>query len=149
MRKKRVSDTTTGAVALFQGARQAAPAAPAGLRADAVDYWHGIIGARAPGEWCAVNLILAEQCALAMAAVAEAQRAIDTEGAFVATTTGSLRAHPAGAVLDSATKRMLSLLRALGLSSVDARDSSQRDGAFRRAKRVANDLDGDDGLLAR
>lgn len=148
MARKRTSDTTTGAVIALQSARQAAPAAPDGLRPDAVVYWDSIVAARSSSEWDALGLILAGQAAAAMADIAEAQRVLDNEGSFVDTPSGCLKPHPAGAVLDSATKRMLSLLRALGLSASDPRDSAGRDGAFRKARRVVADLDADD-LLAR
>lgn len=147
MARKRTSDTMSGAVAMFQGASVGAPDAPASLRADAVVYWDSIVSARSSSEWDALGLILAGQAAAAMADIAEAQRTLDAEGLFVDTASGGLKAHPAGAVLDSATKRLLSLLRALGMSASDPRDSAGRDGAFRKARRVVADLDGDD-LLA-
>lgn len=146
--KKRTSDTTAGAVSLLQGALAGAPAAPDGLRPDAVVYWDSIVAARSSSEWDALGLILAGQAAAAMADIAEAQRTLDAEGPFVDTASGGLKAHPAGAVVDSATKRMLALLRAMGMSASDPRDSAGRDGAFRKARRVVADLDGDD-LLAR
>ena len=147
MARKRVSDTPAGAVAMFRDARQAAPAAPDGLRSDAIPFWSGIISARSPSEWDAIGLILAEQAALAMADVAQAQKTLGAEGDTYVTGSGILKLHPGVTLQDSATRRMLALLRALGLSASDPRDAAQRDGSYRRAVRVVADL-ADDDLLA-
>ena len=147
MARKRVSDTPAGAVAMFRDARQAAPAAPDGLRADAAIYWASIVSARSPSEWDPVALVLAEMCAHAMADIAQAQKTLGAEGDTYVTGSGILKLHPGVTLQDSATRRMLALLRALGLSASDPRDAAQRDGSYRRAVRVVADL-ADDDLLA-
>ncbi len=140
MRKKRTSDTTSGAVALLQDALQGPPPPPAELRDDAVRCWFAIVGDRPAGDWSDLQLTLAEMAACAMADVFELQRILSREGMVIITRTGIEKPHPGVAALDSATRRQLALLRALGMGADNSRDSRQRAEGYKRARVIAGQL---------
>jgi len=146
MRKSRSSDTTSGAVALLRGALEGPPPPPADLRDDALRFWFAIVGDRPAGDWSDVQIFLAVQIAHAMASVAELQQILDREGLIIATRTGE-KPHPAVSVMDTTNKRMLALLRALGMGADNSRDSRQRAEGYKRARLIAGQL-ADEPLLA-
>lgn len=142
MRKSRSSDTTSGAISLLRDALQGPPPPPADLRGDALRFWFAIVGNRPAGDWSDLQLTLAEMAACAMADVFELQRVLAAEGHIIVTRSGE-KAHPAAAMLDAATKRQLSLLRALGMGADNSRDSRQRAEGYQRARVIAGELAGE------
>jgi len=146
MRRSRVSDTTSGAVALLQDALQGPPPPPAELSEDAHRHWYAVIGDRPAADWDDGQLFLVGQIASAMASIAELHAVLDREGAIITTRTGP-KIHPAVGVLDLCTKRLLALRRALGLGADNSRDSRARSEAYRRSRVIAGQL-ADEPLLA-
>jgi len=146
MRKNRTADTTSGAVSMLRDALEGPPPPPAELREDAHHHWFAIVGGRPASDWADDQLFIVGQVASAMASIAELQAVLDREGAIITARTGP-KIHPAVAVLDLATKRMLALRRALGMGVDNSRDSRARSEAYRRSRVIAGQL-ADEPLLA-
>jgi phage terminase small subunit len=136
MRKHRTSDTTGGAVSMLRDALEGPPQPPAELREDAHRHWFAIVEARPSSDWAPLQLILAELAALALADIEDIQRVLDAEGLVIATPAGG-KAHPAVSILDGANKRLLSLLRSMGVGVDNSRDSRARSEEYRRSRVIA------------
>lgn len=149
MRRKRQSDTTTGAVSMLMDALQGPPDAPAGavLRPDDLPYWDAIVATRPRSEWPLHDLQVAVLTAKAMAQVADLQEKLEADGSLRETSRGDIQVSPVAAALDSATRRMLALKRSLGLAT-DPENTIARTEAYKKSREVAQQIS-EEPLLAR
>lgn len=148
MRRKRTADTITGAVSNLMDAIQGPPDPPDGsglVDADAV-YWAAIVNMRPRSDWPPHDLHIAALTAKSMRAVAELQAMLEADGPVRENSRGETTANPVAALLDAATRRMLSLRRSLGLAT-DPGDTVARTEAYKKARSVAKQLE-EEPLLA-
>ena len=172
MKRKRIADTTTGAVGMLMEALQGPPDAPSGstlLPCD-IPYWDAIVATRPRSEWpkhgvttSAIRVarparpaiapasatrnagrrglspIIAPEAAKAMANVADLQTNMEAAGCFEKSSRGDIQVSPVMVALDSATRRMLSLKRSLGLAT-DPENTIARTDAYAKSREVAEQL---------
>lgn len=141
MKRKRIADTTTGAVGMLMEALQGPPDAPSGstlLPCD-IPYWDAIVATRPRSEWPKHDLQVAVLAAKAMANVADLQTKMEAAGCFKKSSRGDIQVSPVMVALDSATRRMLSLKRSLGLAT-DPENTIARTDAYAKSREVAEQL---------
>ena len=141
MKRKRLADTTTGAVGMLLEALQGPPGAPTGstLAPADIPYWDAIIATRPRSEWPTHDLHVAVLTAKSMAHVAALQEIIEEAGSFRTSSRGDVQVSPVATALDSATRRMLSLKRSLGLAT-DPENTIARTDAYAKSREVAKQL---------
>jgi P27 family predicted phage terminase small subunit len=115
-------------------------------------YFEKLINSRERSTWTQSDVHLASQCAQIMEKIDDMQCALDREGWFIATPTGTQKAHPAARLLDQLTARQLGFLRMLGLSAsqraITCGNQAGRNAADRNAQAVKKSADDSDGILA-
>lgn len=120
------------------------------LRPGDLPFWHGIVRARAYGEWSAVDLVVAAQLARAQADIESESHLLDAEGSVVKNERGTVVANARVSVLEQLARREMALMRSLrmaGPQAGDARNESGRRKAQRQAAAVLDEIAGED-LLA-
>ena len=148
MKRARTADTTSGAVAMLMDALQGPPPPPAGvdLRPEDMRHWDGIIATRPSSAWTPHDLEIASLAAMALADVVKLQAQLKKHGSFTKDRFKEVKASPVVAVLDTTTRRMLSLMRNLGLAT-DPENVLKRTEAFQKTKLLARQI-ADEPLLA-
>lgn len=141
MKRKRIADTTTGAVGMLMEALQGPPDAPSGstLLPRDIPYWDAIVATRPRSEWTSHDLQVAVLTAKSMTHVAALQAQLEESGALRETSRGDVQINPVATALDSATRRMLSLKRSLGLAT-DPENTIARTDAYAKSREVAEQL---------
>lgn len=94
------------------------PTPPQKLDETALVYWPAVIGSKARTYWTPIDLIVACQLCRDMAAAQLLAAEIETDGAILVDRAGKKYPHPAGRLLDAASRRILAANKSLQINSL-------------------------------
>lgn len=147
--RKQRTDTVAGAVIAMQDALAGPIEPPPHVRLRDGDrpYWEAIVTARARNKWDQLDLIVAGNLARAMRDVEREQVRLDEEGAVIENLKGTPVANPRHAVIETLTRRVVALSRALhvhaeakqGPSKLQVKSKAAEDDALLAAGEVGGD----------
>lgn len=150
--KKPKSDTVAAAIQAMTDVASGPPAVPTHVRLRDGDlpFWHGIIRARAYGEWTDADLVVAAQLTRCQADIERESQLLDDEGTVVTNERGTQICNPRVSVLEQLARREMALMRSLrmtGRVAGDTRDELGRRKIQRESEKIRAELE-DDELLA-
>ena len=124
------------------------PAQP--LDAAAMGYWPAIIKAKRLSAWTGIDLALATSLARDLAAIDELSAELASEGRTLTDARGKKYAHPAGNLLDQATRRAAATARAIQIHAIATSGKTDHQGQKNEAARdIAAKLDNVHDLIPR
>jgi glutamine synthetase len=153
-RKRPQSNSAAGAVAAMLNAAKGVlqPPAHVELTPSAMQFWPGIVGARARDEWTDVDLVVAAQLATCQADMADEDALLRAEGKVIENQRGTPVMNPRTTVMEQLARREMALMRALRIGGraggADPRVGLDRAKVERQARSVREELE-DEDLLAR
>lgn len=122
------------------------------LTESAMQFWGGVVRARARDEWTEVDLVVAGQLAQCQADMAEEDEALRGEGRVIKNDRGTPVMNPRTTVMEQLARREMALMRTLrmgGRVAGDARDQDGKRKVERQSRKIREELEEeDDGLLA-
>ena len=154
MAKRKPANTAESAVKAMVDAALGLPEKPAHayLRDADWPFWEGICRARARDEWSDADLVVAAQLARCQADIEHTSKTLDEQMQVVKNDRGTQVANPLLAVIEQLARREMALMRCLrigGAAAGDVRNEIPRRAAERAASQVRDELEEDDGLLAK
>lgn len=154
VKRVRSADTAAGAVKamLAAAAPTLQPPAHCAMRSGDMNFWHGIVTARARDEWTDANLVIAAQLARCQFDIEEQQKLLYLEGHIITNERGTPIANPRHTVMEKLCSRELSLMRSLAMVGVEAgrgRDLAKGRSVEQQSRKLRDSLvDENDALLA-
>jgi hypothetical protein len=143
-------DSVSFAVDEAKAMAEGLPKPPQPLEADSLQYWPAIIGAKRLTAWTDADLLLACQLARDLAAIQSLSDELATDGRILTDHRGKKYAHPAGALLDQATRRVTTTARALQIHAIATTGATDAQGKKNETFRnLAKKMDKDDDLIPR
>lgn len=122
------SDSTRYALNEAKALAEGMPTPPQKLNADAVQYWPAIVGSKRATAWTDSDLLLACQLARDLAMIEQLSDTLEAEGDILTDAKGKKYAHPAGNLLDQASRRIISTQRALQLHAIATTGKTDHQG---------------------
>jgi hypothetical protein len=151
MKRRPDKNSTTAAVAGFQGAIEPIPL-PEGvtLRSDEEHViWSQFTRARAREDWRDMDLLLLAKVVRMEADIRKHQETLDRSGVLIQNKRGTVIPNPLIAVVDTLERRQLAVIRSMSLNQT-ASDPRTINGAAKNEGKALNALRAfsDDGLIA-
>jgi hypothetical protein len=100
-----------------------------------MQIWPAIVGSKRATAWTDSDLLLACQLARDLAMIEQLSDTLEAEGDILTDTKGKKYAHPAGNLLDQATRRIVSTQRALQLHAIATTGKTDHQGQKNAAAR--------------
>jgi hypothetical protein len=113
------------------------------LSAEAMEFWPGIIHARAREEWRAVDLVVAAQLASCQALIEQESQQLEAEGMIVKNDRGTQIENPRNKVVQTLATREMALMRTLLMGGKDGGDARNFKGvraAESAARKTAREI---------
>lgn len=152
MTKRPKADSTTSIIKAMSDAAKEVLMPPEHVKItpDAMNYWKGIITARARDEWTEVDLVVVAQLAQCQCDMAEQDIALREEGSIVKNDRGTQIMNPRATLMENLARREMALMRTLrlgGHAGGDARDDVKRRSIQKQSENLRKELE-DEDLLA-
>jgi hypothetical protein len=151
MKRVRSSDTAAGAAQAFIDAAKglAVPPRHIQLRPQDLPYWQAIVALRARDQWTEVHLVAAAQLARTQADITTWSELLAQEQPVVYTGPNSIpKVNPLVTAVETATRRQLAIMRALGLVSQEDPEAARKKQQTLTAARKASSAAAEQSLLA-
>lgn len=150
--KRQRSDTIAGAVSSYQGAsRLFEPPAHVRVPDAARPFWFSIVQARAADRWNEADLEVAAELARCRATIERLNLELEDESDIITNAKGTQVVNPKHSLLETLTRRMVALSRALQVHAEatqgKSRDQVKQNKAQQQARGTVDDLE-DDDLIA-
>jgi hypothetical protein len=151
--RKTRSDSATAAIDAIVAVSQPdlAPPAHMPLRPEALEFWPGIIHARARAEWRTVDLVVAAQLADCQACIRDETNALHAEGSVLKNERGTMVANPRASILEALARREMALMRTLLMGGKDGGDARNFKGSRAMessARKAKDEMQESEDLLA-
>lgn len=151
--RRQRTDTIAGAVNSFEGATKLFdPPAHCWVPENAKPFWYSIVQARAANRWNEADLEIAAELARCRATIERLNRELGEEDDIVINAKGTPVVNPKHSLLETLTRRMVALSRALQVHAEatqgKSRDQVKGNKAQQQARETVDDLDDDDDLIA-
>jgi len=140
IRRVRAADTTEGIAQAFIEAAKGLPNIPAhiSLRKKDIPFWEAVVANKSRDEWTEVQLVAAAQLARTQCDIHEWSLELERQPAVIVSGPHDTpKANPLIGMIEAATRRQLSLFRALGIANTEDRgDIGKRQSVLRAAREV-------------
>jgi len=151
--KRHRSDSVTAAVSASQSAALGPLPPPdhVTLREGDLPFWNAIMKSRAREKWTDNDLATAAALARAQADIEQLQKAVDIEGFTITNARGTTSVNPKHKLLESMTRRAVSLSRTLHVhAEATIGNSRNASNALNNERQASLDLEADeDDLIPR